>query len=110
MAPFRYRINDTPQPFTIISNHGSEVVMDWLASKEKDEATQIPSLVIQVKNLDQPDNGYYSTSVYALRRRDRERQRCGLPPYWEPLAHELEVNRDAFLRRATSKAEEALGH
>ena len=107
MLPARYRIYDTPEPFTILSNHGREVAMEWLTSKEHGRPTTVPTVILWVDNLDTPGKGYVSLISSVLRRRDRERARCGLPPYWEPLAHELEVNHEAHMRRLVRKYEEA---
>lgn len=102
----RYRIQDTPKPFIMLSRRGAEVAMDWLASKEHGRPTFLPTMVLHVENLDDPKNGYYSVIYVTLRRRDRERARCGLSPYWEKMAHELEVNREASISRMARKAEE----
>lgn len=106
MLPARYRIYDTPRHFIIISKHGDEVAMEWLASKEDGRPTTVPTVVLWVENLNPPGHGYFNLTSTVLRRRDRERGRCGLPPYWEQLAYELDVNREANIRRIVREAEE----
>jgi len=89
--PNRYQIYDTPKQFKIISNYGDEVAMEWLANKEHGRPTSVPTVFLWIDNLDAPGEGYVSLISSALRRRDRERVRCGLQPYWESLANELEA-------------------
>ena len=101
-----YQIHDEPQPFKILTQHPSEVAMEWLASKENDTLLYLPTLVIHIENLSDPKKDTYEATSNALKQRDRERGRCGLPPVWEGIARELEVNQDANIRRIARQAEE----
>ena len=93
----RYRlfeIHDRPQPFRMVSEDPLDVAMTWLAEKEKQREGWLPRHIVWVRDLDATDDDNRGVVIWtpaALRRRDRERMRCGLPPYWEKIARQLEL-------------------
>lgn len=101
-----YQIQDTPQPFKMLSAHPKDVAMEWLSTKEHGGPVTLPPLTLFVDDLDGDEGLVYLTSS-ALRERDRERKRCGLPPYWVGLATHLELNSGFYIQRLVKKLEAA---
>ena len=100
-----YQIQDSPQPFRIVSAHPREVAMEWLATKETGEEVILPPLFLFVDDLDDDKKGVVYLTHAALRQRDRERIRCCLSSYWEELAYHLESNSDYYKQRLVKKLE-----
>ena len=59
---------------------------------------------------DHPKSGIIAFTAYLLRRRDRERGRCSLPPYWSELADRLERSGGSPPREDFEEAERKGGH
>jgi len=97
------------QGFTILAHSHRDACMEWLASLETGEKVWLPSITLSVEDLTKPEETRWMLVSDALRRRDRERARCGLPPYWEEIAAYLEANQDYFTQRAAEAAEEEAG-
>lgn len=100
-----YRINDKPTPFKMVAPGHHEAIMEWLAGKEDGGPTWLPSVFLVVSCIDDEAKTIITLIPWQLRARDRERQRCGLPPFWEDLARELEVNAKQNIRELARKIE-----
>jgi hypothetical protein len=100
-GPKLFEIPDSPEPFRIIAANPFEAAMEWLAWKEKQpriEALNVPCKLVTVRETARPWALYLATTVGLLQARDRERRRCGLPPFWEPVIEYLEMGDRRFVR------------
>ena len=95
-----YKVED----FTIIAPTLVDATMSWLASLETGGEVRLPLLILRVQDLSDPKNTKLMTITNALLRRDRERERCGLPPYWQEIAQHLDDNRSHYIRRVVEEA------
>jgi hypothetical protein len=104
--PRIWEIYDEPNPFRIIAWSAEDAAMEWLAWKEKNSGDKVwvPSLILGIHCLSDPEQTRYMLIVGALRMRDRERRRCGLPPFWEPIAQYLEAHQMEAIKRIAEKA------
>ena len=85
-----WQIHDKPEPFRMAATNPHDVEMNWLASKEHLDEVWLPRLLVYIENLTDQKKSVISSTPALLRRRDRERVRCGLPLHWESIAADLE--------------------
>lgn len=96
------------QDFTILTSTPRDAAMSWLANLETSGEVNVPTLILFIKDLSDSKNTWLMTISNALRQRDRERERCGLPPYWQEIAQHLDDNRSHYIRRAVESAQKEI--
>jgi len=91
---YLWQISYDDPPFQMLGDDPIEAAMVWLSTKEDRSPVELPITFFFIDNQSVPPDhsksGIIALTSYLLQRRDRERQRCGLPPYWSELVDRLE--------------------
>ncbi len=94
-----YKVED----FTILAPTWVDAVMSWLASLETGREVRLPRVLLRVLDLSDSRKNMFMMITNTLRRRDRERERCGLTPYWQEIAQHLEDNESHYIRKVVEE-------
>ena len=102
---YLWEIGCDDPPFRMLGSDPIEAAMVWLSTKEAGAPVRLPTILF-IDNLSvprgNPGDGVVALTSYLLRQRDQERERRGLPPYWDKLADHLK-NKHGGLKGAENE-------